>query len=81
MNILPLCVLLLLTGCVPYFPWDSSEDRFRAMKEINSHGCGYLNGNTSPPASHINGRVAGGWGLGMDADKLTSCLDKLRELP
>lgn len=81
MRLALLLLILLLTGCIPYLPWDSSTDRFQAMQELNSHGCGFISGNGTPPASRIDAKVAGGWGVGMDPDKLNTCLEKLKELP
>lgn len=76
-----LLLLPLLTGCIPYFPWDSSGDRLEGFKTANPLGCTMLSANAKPPASDVTFKAAGGWGMAMTPEEMNTCLDKLKELP
>lgn len=74
-------LIILSTGCVPAFPWDSFEQRLEAVKESNPMGCTYLKGGGNPPASRIDGGIIAGWGEHMTPDTFAACLQQLKQLP
>ena len=76
-----ICLTLLLSGCVPWFPWKDIDDHIQAQKATNPMGCGFIVGGGNPPGSRLDGGTSFGWGEGMDPKTMNECLDKLKDLP
>lgn len=74
-------LLFLLTSCSMILSSKDVDEQILLWKAQSQVGCGFLKANGNPPASRVDGGVMGGWGPGMDAAELNTCIEGLKGLP
>lgn len=78
--ILVCLTLLLLPGCALIYSGKDMEEHIELMKQTNSHGCAFIAGSGTPPASRVDGGAIGAWGPDMTPELMINCVERLQTI-
>jgi hypothetical protein len=75
-----LLLILFLPACALVYDSKDIAEHVELMKAANSHGCAFIAGSGTPPASRVDGGAVGAWGTGMTPEIMITWVEKLQSI-